>query len=183
MRVIDYTLKDSATPVQDSYRLVTNILNPEAAPALELAALYHERWEIESVFDEFKTHMRSTSTVLRSKTPELVQQELWGLLLAHYAVRQLMERAAWQQGLDPDRSFVHALRVIKRKMPQAAALPPERLPAWRNALLDEIAQGRCVSSRGRLNPRGVKRKMSNYAVRRRGAPLHLNHEPVTVLRI
>lgn len=125
VRVIDYTLKDSATPVLSSYRLVTNILDPEAAPALELAALYHERWEIESGCYEFKTHMRSTSTVLRSKTPALVEQELWGLLLAHYAVRQLMERAAWQQGLDPDRlSFVHALRVIKRKMPQAAAIPP-----------------------------------------------------------
>ena len=90
-----------------------------------MAALYHERWEIESVFDEFKTHMRGASTVLRSKTPELVEQELWGLLLAHFAVRQLMEQAAWQQGLDPDRlSFTNALRVIKRKMPQAAALPP-----------------------------------------------------------
>lgn len=125
VRVIDYTLKDSATPVQSSYRLLTNILEPEAAPALELAALYHERWEIESVFDEFKTHMRSASTVLRSKTPELVQQELWGLLLAHFAIRQLMEQAAWTQQLDPDRlSFTNALRVIKRKMPQAAALPP-----------------------------------------------------------
>ena len=125
VRVIDYTLQDSATPVQGSYRLVTNILDPDAAPALELAALYHERWEIESVFDEFKTHMRSTSTVLRSKTPELVEQELWGLLLAHFAVRQLMEQAAWREQLDPDRlSFTHALRVIKRKMPQAAAIPP-----------------------------------------------------------
>ena len=125
VRVIDYTLGDSAAPVQGSYRLVTNLLDPEAAPALELAALYHERWEIESVFDEFKTHMRGASTVLRSKTPELVEQELWGLLLAHFAVRQLMEQAAWQQGLDPDRlSFTNALRVIKRKMPQAAAIPP-----------------------------------------------------------
>ena len=125
VRVIDYTLKDSATPVQDSYRLVTNILEPEAAPALELAALYHERWEVESVFDELKTHMRSTSTVLRSKTPQLVEQELWGLLLAHFGIRQLMEQAAWGKGIDPDRlSFVHALRVIKRKMPQAAAIPP-----------------------------------------------------------
>ena len=125
VRVIDYTLKDSATPSQSSYRLLTNILEPQAAPALELAALYHERWEIESVFDEFKTHMRSASTVLRSKTPELVQQELWGLLLAHFAIRQLMEQAACTQGLDPDRlSFTNALRVIKRKMPQAAALPP-----------------------------------------------------------
>ena len=125
VRVIDYTLKDSATPVQSSYRLVTNIFDPQAAAALELAAIYHERWEIESVFDEFKTHMRGASTVLRSKTPELVEQELWGLLLAHFAVRQLMDKAAWQQSIDPDRlSFTHALRVIKRKMPQAAALPP-----------------------------------------------------------
>jgi hypothetical protein len=125
VRVIDYTLHDSATPVQDSYRLVTNILDPEQAPALELAALYHERWEIEGVFDEFKTHLRANSTVLRSKTPELVQQELWGLLLAHFAIRQLMTQAAWPRRLDPDRlSFTHAVRVIKRKMPQAAAVPP-----------------------------------------------------------
>ena len=125
VRVIDYTLGNSATPVQHSYRLVTNLLDCASAPALELAALYHERWEIESVFDEFKTHMRSTSTVLRSKTPQLVEQELWGLLLAHFAIRQLMEQAAWRQHIDPDRlSFVHALRVLRRKMPQAAALPP-----------------------------------------------------------
>jgi hypothetical protein len=125
VRVVDYTLNDSATPVQMSYRLVTNILDPQAAPALELAALYHERWEIEGVFDEFKTHLRANSTVLRSKTPELVQQELWGLLLAHFAIRQLMAQAAWPRGLDPDRlSFTHAVRVIKRKMPQAAAVPP-----------------------------------------------------------
>ena len=125
VRVIDYTLHDSATPAQDSYRLVTNLLEPDAAPALELAALYHERWEIESVFDEFKTHLRSNSTVLRSKTPDLVQQELWGLLLAHFAIRQLMTQAAWPRQLDPDRlSFTHAVRVIKRKMPQAAAIPP-----------------------------------------------------------
>ena len=96
---------------------------------MELAALYHERWEIESVFDEFKTHLRANSTVLRSKTPELVQQELWGLLLAHFAIRQLMVQAAWPHGLDPDRlSFTHAVRVIKRKMPQAAAAPP--LGVW-----------------------------------------------------
>lgn len=125
VRVIDYTLQGSATPAQDSYRLLTNILDPDAAPALELAALYHERWEIEGVFDEFKTHLRANSTVLRSKTPELVQQELWGLLLAHFAIRQLMVQAAWPRGLDPDRlSFIHAVRVIKRKMPQAAAVPP-----------------------------------------------------------
>ena len=125
VRVIDYELRDSATPTEDSYRLVTNILDPAQAPALELAALYHERWEIEGVFDEFKTHLRANSTVLRSKTPELVLQELWGLLLAHFAIRQLMTQAAWPRSLDPDRlSFTHAVRVIKRKLPQAAAVPP-----------------------------------------------------------
>jgi hypothetical protein len=125
VRVVEYALQDSATPTQDSYRLVTNLLDPAQAPALELAALYHERWEIEGVFDEFKTHLRANSTVLRSKTPDLVLQELWGLLLAHFAIRQLMAQAAWPRGLDPDRlSFTHAVRVIKRKMPQAAAVPP-----------------------------------------------------------
>lgn len=125
VRVVEYALQGSATPTEDGYRLVTNILDPAKAPALELAALYHERWEIEGVFDEFKTHLRANSTVLRSKTPDLVLQELWGLLLAHFAIRQLMTQAAWPRGLDPDRlSFTHAVRVIKRKMPQAAAAPP-----------------------------------------------------------
>jgi hypothetical protein len=76
VRVVDYTLQDSATPPQDSYWLVTNILDPAEAPALELAALHHERWEIEGVFDEFKTHLHADSTVLRSKTPDPVLQEL-----------------------------------------------------------------------------------------------------------
>lgn len=125
VRVVEYELDGSATATQDGYRLLTNVLDASQAPAEELAALYHERWEIEGVFDEFKTHLRANSTVLRSKTPDLVQQELWGLLLAHFAVRQLMAQAAWDRGLDPDRlSFSHAVRVIKRKMPQAAALPP-----------------------------------------------------------
>ncbi len=125
VRVIEYALDDLATPTQDSYRLLTTLLDASGAPAQELARLYHERRQIEGVFDEFKTHLRANSTVLRSKTPDLVQQELWGLLLAHFAIRQLMAQAAWDRGLDPDRlSFSHAMRVSKRKMPQAAALPP-----------------------------------------------------------
>lgn len=125
VRVIDYALTDAAVPTDTRYRMITNILDAQAADALELAGLYHERWEIEGVFDEIKTHLRGASTVLRSKKPELVEQELWGLLLAHFAVRQLMAQAAWERGLDPDRlSFVHAVRVIKRKLPQAAVFPP-----------------------------------------------------------
>lgn len=125
VRVIAYQLHEAATPTQEQYRLITNLLDPQQAPALELATLYHQRWEIEGVFDEFKTHLKGASTVLRSKTPQLVQQEFWGLLLAHFAVRQLMAKAAWRHALDPDElSFSGAVRVIKRKLPQAAALPP-----------------------------------------------------------
>jgi hypothetical protein len=94
-RVVEYQLRNSATSTEGDYRLITNLLDTDAAPALELASLYHERWEIECVFDEIKTHLRANSTVLRSKTPELVIQEFWGLLLAHFAVRQLMAKAAW----------------------------------------------------------------------------------------
>jgi hypothetical protein len=125
VRVVEYTLEDAGAGDQNTYRLLTNLMMPDQAPALELAALYHERWEIEGVFDEIKTHLRGASTVLRSKTPELVKQEMWGLLMAHFAVRQLMTQAAALHARDPDDlSFVHAVRVIKRKLPQAAAIPP-----------------------------------------------------------
>lgn len=125
VRVVEYELDGVVDPGAARYRLVTNILDPQTASAEELANLYHERWEIESVFDELKTHLRGSSTVLRSKTPELVEQELWGLLLSHFAVRRLMIEAAWKEDVDVDRlSFTHAVRVIKRKMPQAAALSP-----------------------------------------------------------
>lgn len=91
---------------------------------LGLAAPYHERGKIEDVFDEIKTHRWANSTALRSKTPELVLQEPWGLLLAPFAIRRLLARAAWPGELDPDRlRFTHAVRVIKGKMPQASAAP------------------------------------------------------------
>ena len=110
------------------YRLITTVLDDAQAPAEDLAALYHDRWEIENVFDEFKTHLRGRQAVLRSKTPELVEQELYGFLLAHFAIRGLMHEAALKADLDPDRlSFVHTVRVVRRKLPAFAALPPSAL--------------------------------------------------------
>ena len=107
------------------YRLVTTILDPAAAQAAELAALYHERWEIEGALAELKTHLRGARMVLRSKTPELVRQEFWGLLLAHFAVRGLMHEAALRADEDPDRlSFLHTVRVVRRKLPLFATLSP-----------------------------------------------------------
>jgi len=124
VRVIDYRLKDvpGAEPI---YRLLTTILDSTQAPAKELAALYHERWEIETALDELKTHLRGAQIVLRSKTPELVEQEFWGLLMAHYAIRGLMHEAALRADEDPDRlSFLHSVRVVQRRMARYAAIPP-----------------------------------------------------------
>ena len=124
VRTIEYRLEGIAD-AEPLYRLVTTILDPAQAPATDLAALYHERWEIEGALDELKTHLRGAGVVLRSKTPDLVRQGFWGLLLAHFAVRGLMHEAALQANEDPDRlSFSHAVRVVRRKVPLFAALPP-----------------------------------------------------------
>jgi Insertion element 4 transposase N-terminal/Transposase DDE domain len=124
VRVIEYQLNGvpGAEPI---YRLLTTILDPNEAPAEELAALYHERWEIETAFDELKTHLRGSKIVLRSKTPKLVMQEFYGLLMAHFAVRGLMHEAALRAQEDPDRlSFIHAVRVVRRKVSTFHAIPP-----------------------------------------------------------
>jgi hypothetical protein len=120
--------------------------------------------------------------VLRSKTPELVRQEFWGLLLAHFAVRGLMHEAALQgrRGSRP-LSFSHAVRVVRRKVPLFAALPPRARRALHEAVLDEILEERAVSGRGRQVPRGVKRKMSSYPLRpaHRGRPLEVTSRPLS----
>ncbi len=124
LRVIDYRLEgiEGSEPI---YRLATTMLDPGKAPAGELAALYHERWEIETAFDELKTHLRGAQIVLRSKTPDLVRQEFYGLMMAHFAIRGLMHEAALKADEDPDRlSFLHAVRVIRRKLHVYGAIPP-----------------------------------------------------------
>lgn len=124
VRVLEYEVLGS----EERVRLITSILDWRAAPAAELAALYHERWEFETALDEFKTHLRGARTVLRSQTPDLVKQEVYGLLLAHFALRGLMHEAALQGGRDPDRiSFTHTVNVVRRTLPRFAALPPSGL--------------------------------------------------------
>jgi Insertion element 4 transposase N-terminal/Transposase DDE domain len=124
VRVIDYRLKD-VEGSEPLYRLITTILDHEQAPAKELAALYQERWEIETTLDELKTHLRGAQIVLRSKTPDLVRQEFFGLMMAHFAVRGLMHEAALKADEDPDRlSFLHSVRVVQRRMARYAAIPP-----------------------------------------------------------
>ena len=121
VRLIDYRIDG----FRESYRLVTNILDPARGPALELARLYSERWTIETAFDEVKTHLRGSNIVLRSKLPELVRQDVFGLLLAHYGVRFVMHDAALSEDISTaELSFVHTLRVVHRKLPWFISFPP-----------------------------------------------------------
>ena len=124
VRVIEYTMPgdDQALP---RYRLLTTLLDAKAAPALELAALYHQRWEIEAVFDELKTHLRQGRRVLRSKTPELVRQEFYGWVLAHYAVRWLLHQGAARHRLPHAvLSFKGHVELVRRAQPRSGAFPP-----------------------------------------------------------
>jgi hypothetical protein len=105
--------------------LITSILDPGEAPAHELAALYHERWEFELSLKEIEISQLGHSRVLRSKTPEMVRQEIWGILLAHYAIRHLMHDAADTADVDPDRiSFIRSLRLIRRQVTGQAGFSP-----------------------------------------------------------
>jgi len=157
---------EGAEPI---YRLLTTILDHEKAPATELAALYHERWEIETALDELKTHLRGSKIVLRSKTPDLVRQEFYGLMMAHFAIRGLMHEAALKASEDPDRlSFFTLSALVRRKIASFAATPPQERNAFHEAALREILEERVVSSRSRHNLRGVKRKMSKFPLCTRG---------------
>jgi IS4 transposase len=124
VRVIEYALPG----VPDSaprYRLLTSLLDPTMAPAQALAALYHERWQAEAVFDELKTHLRQSRRVLRSKTAELVRQEFYGWVLAHYAVRWLLHQGARQHRLAHEQlSFTGHLHLLRRAQPHSGAFPP-----------------------------------------------------------
>jgi hypothetical protein len=124
VRVIEYTL-DGIPDADPSYRLITNWMGEDAPVAVELAALYHRRWTIEESFDELKTHLADRKVILRSKRPELVKQEFYALLLAHAAIRKLMTEAADRTRQSAvDLSFVHAVRVLQRRMPSVGAIPP-----------------------------------------------------------
>ena len=116
VRVVDYSIDDGRANCE-TYRLFTTILDPDEATATDLAAAYRQRWEIETTYDELKTHQRGPRAVLRSQSPDLVLQEIWGHLCCHYAIRSLMFDAAAAGGHDPDRiSFVAALRISRQSL-------------------------------------------------------------------
>ena len=125
VRVIEYIIDDGRAPADERYRLVTTLLDPDQAPAAELAELYAQRWEFETALDEIKTHQRGAKVVLRSKYPDGVEQEVWGFLLVHWAIRDLMHTAALDADIDPDRvSFIRTLRLARRTVTEQAAFSP-----------------------------------------------------------
>jgi len=171
VRVIVYTLTDPARPgYGETHRLLTTLLDAQRAPALELICAYHERWEIELTIDEIDTHQRLVQHPLRSQKPVGVLQELYGLLVAHYAVRAIMADAAAQAGVAPTRlSFVHAVELIRVALDDFQLVTPTQHGVLYQRLLRDIAACRLPRRAPRTNPRAVKRKMSNFKLKR-GAP-------------
>ena len=173
VRILSYQVTDARLGEPGKvYRLVTTLLNPRVAPALRLIELYHERWEIELVFDEIKTHERAGRKVLRSKTPQGVRQELYGLFLAHYAVRVLMAQAAIEGEVDPDRlSFSEGLFELTEMICFALPLEPKEATApllarLRQRMADHVLPAR----RLRINRREVKQVYSKYKPKKRQLP-------------
>jgi IS4 transposase len=125
----------------ETFRLITTILDPDDVTAIELAAAYSQRWEYEISLREIETQMLEPGGGLRSKSPELVRQELWGLLLAHFAIRSLMAEAAASAGLDPDRlSFMRSTGLARRQVTDQAAFSPGRLGRARETAIAEILE-------------------------------------------
>jgi len=169
VRVIVYTLTDPARPgYGETHRLVTTLLDAQEAPALALIMAYHERWEIELTIDEIDTHQRLVRHPLRSQKPVGVIQELYGLLIAHYAVRALMAEAAATADLAPTRlSFVHAVALIRVALDDFQLVTPAQHDRFYQRLLHDIAACRLPERAPRTNPRVVKRKMSKFLLKRR----------------
>jgi hypothetical protein len=180
VRIIEYTLSDPRRAgAGEKHRLLTTLLSATQHPAKRLILLYHERWEEELTIDELKTHQRERP-VLRSATPAGVVQEIQGLLLAHYVVRVLLREAARQKELPPRRlSFTGALKVLRCRLPEC---PKSRagLRRWYEDLLAEVAEEVLPERRNRINPRVIKRKMSNWRKKR---PEHRHYpQPTKMFR-
>ncbi len=166
VRIIEYTFADPQRPgVRQKHRLLTTLLSAREHPAKRLIVLYHERWEEELAIDEIKTHQRERP-VLRSETPAGVVQEIYGLLLGHYVVRMLMCEAADNAGLAPrELSFVNTLKILRCHLPECPR-SQSGIERWYAELLEEVAEERLEPRRDRINPRVIKRKMSNWHKKR-----------------
>jgi hypothetical protein len=176
VRIIEYTIDDPNRPGHGQvHRLLTTLLDPIRYPALDLVALYHERWEIEITIDEVDTHQRLLDRPFRSLKPVGVIQEWYGLLIAHFIIRFLMHRAACAYQLDPDRlSFIDSLRLITDAISEFQLIHPDHHPRLWQRLLSDLAACVLPPRENRINPRVVKCKMSKFKKKR---PEHFHPPP------
>jgi hypothetical protein len=182
VRIITYTFTDPRIPGagEQVYRLVTTLLDPFVYPAKEVAVLYHERWQVEVVIDETRTHLRLSARTLRSLTPEGVVQEIYALLLAHLVVRTLMLRAATLADLSPQQlSFTETIRILDETLLPLGLVDETRREAMVQHIYCEIGQQRLPKPRVRIQPRVVKRVRSRYE---RKQPQHW-HAPALELDV
>jgi hypothetical protein len=168
VRVIRYTLDDPQRVGHgQEHVLMTTLLDDAIYPAMDLILLYHQRWEQELTFDEQKTHQDPTrvtkSAQLRSETPTGVIQEIYALSLAHFVIRSLMFEAAATAALDPDRlSFTGCFQILKCRLPECDPTTPATFEAWYRGLLWEMQDERTDPRRNRINPRVIKKQVSNW---------------------
>jgi Transposase DDE domain len=152
VRVIEYAMP-GVPGTEPSYRLLTTLLDPKQAPALELAALYHERWQVEEVFDELKTHLVRGRRVLRSKTADLVRQEFYGWVMAHYAVRWLMHQGATRHRMPhQELSFASHIQLLKREQPLSGAFPPREAAIASNRMAKGARRKRPTEGHANAEP-------------------------------
>ena len=162
VRVIEYMIEVDGEEI--IYRLITDLMDINKFPALVLAQEYHSRWEIENTLDELKTHLNGRKTMVRSKNPREVVQEIYGWLLAHYCIRATMFDAATEQGISPLRiSFTGSLKVIRRAVPLCQEnQEPERDLCFYSWILAEIGDLIIPPRQNRSNPRVVKKPRSKF---------------------
>lgn len=179
IRIISYRLTDERLgEVGTVYRLATTLLNPRGAPADVLLELYHERWEVELVIDEIKTHERAQRKVLRSKTPNGVIQEIYGVFLAHYAVRAMMAQAAIRADVDPDRvSFTRGMFQLVEMMAFSLTLEEEAAPQLVQRLSHHITRELLPPRLLRVNRREIKQIYNKYKPKKRDVPPPEPFEP------
>lgn len=167
VRVIDYKIGDTTRDAKgEVHRLISTLLDDQLHPAERLIMLYHERWEEEIAIDELKTHQRERA-VLRSQTPAGVVQELYGYLISHYLIRTLMQQAANVRGIDPERiSFTNTLKILRCRLPECPT-SKAGTQRWLVRLVAEIGEEVLPPRRDRINPRVIKKKMSNWPKKRK----------------
>jgi len=177
VRVIEYAVTVHAadgTTRTEPFRLVTTLLDPEVSPAADLAAVYQQRWESETGYGELKTRLRGAEVVLRSKSPDLVDQELFGILTVYQALTALRTQAARRAGLDPDRvSFTLTLRVARAHAGSTAALRPRALARARTHAITDLLADLLPARRHRHSERIKKPPRNTFPTNKPG---HLRPE-------